>query len=254
MHETYVKEIHDKGFVIIPGLFEPELARELKRRLLGYEVKQTEINRFIYNLQNKDIRFYTLIMRHPLLRSILMACLNDEWYKKIPLDKANFIMHGLVGRTGGDKGLHLHTDSYMPLAGPYIWNMVVTIALDPSTLENGCTRVVPGSHRLGSYGTQDWLEYTVPLECQPGDVVIWDTRLWHAAGANPGSQTRWVIHGTFSRWWLKQVWDIPRALPRHFLADLSDEEKSVLGFCTMSPLDENDAVLLQGGYERLEGV
>lgn len=253
MHQNYVREIQDKGFVRIDGLFDAATAQELKSKLVQYDVVRSEINNFIYNLQNKDISFYTLIMRHPLLRSILLACLNDEWYKKIPLDKANFILHGLVGRTGGEKGLHLHTDSYIPHAGPQIWNMVVTIALDNSTMDNGCTRFVPGSHRFGSYCTQDWLTYAVPIECKPGDVVIWDTRLWHAAGA-AGPETRWVIHGTFSRWWLKSVWDIPRALPREFLVGLSDEEKSVLGFCTMPPLDETEGILLQGGYERLAGL
>lgn len=254
MLENYVKEIHDKGFVKIAGLFESATAEQLKASLLQYDVTRSEINHFIYNLQNKDINFFTLIMRHPLLRSLLLACLNDEWYKKIPLDKANFILHGLVGRTGGEKGLHLHTDSYIPHAGPYIWNMVVTIALDSSNADNGCTLFVPGSHRFGCYGTQDWLKYAVPMECEPGDVIVWDTRLWHAAGANTGPKTRWVIHGTFSRWWLKSVWDIPRAIPRHFLVGLSDEEKSVLGFCSMSPLNETEGLILQGGYEKLAGL
>lgn len=253
MHQNYVKEIQDKGFVRLDGLFDVDTVQELKSKMLQYDIVRSEINNFIYNLQNKDINFYTLIMRHPLLKSILLACLNDEWYKKIPLDKANFILHGLVGRTGGEKGLHLHTDSYIPHAGPHVWNMVVTIALDNSSMDNGCTRFVPGSHRFGCYCTQDWLKYAVPMECKPGDVIVWDTRLWHAAGA-AGSETRWVIHGTFSRWWLKSVWDIPRALPREFLDGLSDEEKSVLGFCTMSPLNEKEGILLQGGYERLAGL
>jgi ectoine hydroxylase-related dioxygenase (phytanoyl-CoA dioxygenase family) len=76
------------------------------------------------------------------------------------------------------------------------------IALDPATIENGCLRFVPGSHRAGviyprrrhnnpaldreeeSYGFPEPADGDVPIELRPGSVVFFNGYLVHGSYQN----------------------------------------------------------------------
>ena len=77
----------------------------------------------------------------------------------------------------------------------------VWLALSPSTIDSGCLRVLPGSHRappmehVDTYAQDNMLtrgqeirgidEFeAVDLEAQPGEVLLFDYRLAHASYAN----------------------------------------------------------------------
>jgi ectoine hydroxylase-related dioxygenase (phytanoyl-CoA dioxygenase family) len=112
--------------------------------------------------------------------------------------------------------------------------------------------VIPGSHLSGKYASQDALKDAVPIESKAGDMVIWDTRLWHATSNNTSGRTRWAILATFTRWWIKQMFDIPRSLPQHIYEKLTDKQKAVMGFCSISNKTEMDGIDLISGYEKLQ--
>ena len=81
------------------------------------------------------------------------------------------------------------------------------IALDPATKDNGCLRVVRGSHRLGRlehqpHGSQriaDPARLTFALEqmdevhCElaPGSVLYFDGNILHASDENRSATSRW---------------------------------------------------------------
>ena len=47
-----------------------------------------------------------------------------------------------------------------------------------------------------------------------GDLIIWDSRLWHGTLENRSKQSRWAIVTTLSSWWVKQAMDMPKSLPK----------------------------------------
>ena len=91
----------------------------------------------------------------------------------------------------------------------------------------------------------------VYVNLEAGDVVIWDSRLWHGTRENSTESKRWAIVATCCRWWLKQHWNIPQNLPQEIYAQLSDSQKAVLGFCSISPNDESDGIDLKRDYDSL---
>ena len=90
-----------------------------------------------------------------------------------------------------------------PLATCTAW-----IALDPSTVENGCLRVIPGSHRgkvLHPHLTEDRQDVVltqravdgsfdektaVDIELEPGQMSLHDVYMIHGAAANRSAQRR----------------------------------------------------------------
>lgn len=256
-------EIHDleqKGYAIIPGAFAADLAREL-RDLTEYHYVQAQgrlsdrmpfLNRdqpMVFNLQAKDRRFLDLLFGLPALDDLLRHFLNDEWFRAIPADEPNYILRSYLARSSAAE-MPMHVDSFVPYGGDFVFIMQAAFILEDQTVDNGCTVVVPGSHRRGGYAPQDRSE-TVPLEAQRGDVVLWDSRLWHGAGENTSGTSRWSLIATFQRWWLKQAFDIPGALPQEIYAELTPSQKAVLGFCSLPFATEGEGIDMKRGYDLL---
>lgn len=88
----------------------------------------------------------------------------------------------------------------------------VWISLVPERVENGCLRVIPGSHRMNFDRSRfdDQLFFradlpenskliaaSVPVELDPGDVLFFHAKTLHAASRNHTTQTKYSVVFTF---------------------------------------------------------
>lgn len=97
-------------------------------------------------------------------------------------------------------------------------NMLVMV--DDFTVENGATKVVPGSHRSEARPDDDVLEReTVRLVGRAGTIVLFDSNLWHSAAPNLTQGPRMALTLTFTRPFFKQQMDYPRLLGEDFTGD-----------------------------------
>ena len=192
---------------------------------------------WVLNLQNKDKTFIDLLDL-PIVESLMKVMLNDPFFRHLPSDDPNYILGQFVARSSV-KPLQLHIDAGMPQPGPATAMVQLGFVLEDMDERNGCTMVVPGSHLLGEYSDRE-LQHLHPIPARAGDIVVWDARVWHGSGANTSQGTRWSIVATFQRWWVKQSFDMPRALPQEIFDELTDQQKALLGFCTIPPFDESE--------------
>ncbi len=88
------------------------------------------------------------------------------------------------------------------------------LALDPSTLENGCIEMMKGSHKLGRIDHQfvgkqycadpDRMKIAeeklsvLPCELAPGDAVFFHCNTLHRSSANRSSKRRWALITVFN--------------------------------------------------------
>src|SRR5262249_34690363 len=63
--------------------------------------------------------------------------------------------------------------------------------------------------------------------------------------------SRWTLIPTFSCWWVKPRGDITRGLPEEIYQQLTDEQKIVMGYCAIPPLDEWERRRAKCGYDDL---
>ncbi|MFO1019735.1 MAG: phytanoyl-CoA dioxygenase family protein [Planctomycetales bacterium] len=88
------------------------------------------------------------------------------------------------------------------------------LALGPEYPENGCLYVIPGSHRIPLRPEQmddqiflredlaenaPLIAQKVPVELQPGDVLLFHCKTFHAASANHTEATKYSVVFTFRR-------------------------------------------------------
>ena len=263
--ETRIKalrELEVYGYCKIPGLLSVGQAKELKSLVLKEFEKVSGVqyadlparnksDRMVYNMQNRSKLFVDLLT-NPLIRSILIEKLNDPYYRVLPPELPNYILAYYTARSSGTK-LDLHNDSYVPNAGRHTWAMQVAFALDESREDNGCTTVVPGSHQSGSFANRSLSDDEITkVYADTGDCLIWDSRLWHGTLPNISGRDRWILIATFTSWWVKQTMDIPRGLPQSIYEQLSDEQKALMGFCSIPPATEKERVVTKMDYSFLK--
>ncbi len=248
-NSTYIEAIKERGYVLVKRAFDPvPLLADIKAIEYvppsGDTPYLNQGHDVIYNLQNKNFLFTETVLRHEIVKDILAYFLNDEWYREV---SPNYILRSMIARSGGERALPLHIDSFIPSSGKYCWSMQVSFILEDQTEENGCTVVAPGSYQSDSYATPAWVG--LPIESEAGDILIWDSRLHHGTTGNKTGKSRWAFISTFTRWWIKQNYLITKTFPYKNL--LSKEEQAIIGYCSEPPLNEHQRIDIKGGYELL---
>jgi len=133
-----------------------------------------------------------------------------------------------------------HQDFPRVLHG-YLASINVFFAIDEFHRDNGATWVVPGSHqRAARPDPHELAERAVPVECPAGSMIVFDSTLWHAAGANTSGRDRLAINHQFKRSWIKQQIDYVRALGPSSVLSRPPRTQQLLGWYTRVPasLDE----------------
>jgi ectoine hydroxylase-related dioxygenase (phytanoyl-CoA dioxygenase family) len=260
MDNSKIKEIEKNGFCVIKKFLPKKTVLELLKKVNFHYNRNKHRNyigipsrdnkdKILYNLQNKDHKFIKILTNKKILK-IAKYFLNDETYKFLPSKKPNFIINYFNARSSGNK-LDLHIDSWIPYLGKKTHMMQFVFLLEKSTEDNGCTIVVKKSHRSGQFSNNK-SKKIISITGEPGDLIIWDSRLWHGTKENKSNVSRWAIVTTISSWWVKQAMDMPKSLPKKILKKCSNLEKQLLGFCSIPPVDETERINTKCGYEILE--
>ena len=208
-------------------------------------------DKILYSIYNIDNCFIDLLTSKTI-RKVAINKLNDEYYSFLPQDVPNYILSYYNARSSGDK-LDLHIDSYIPFISYQKTNAIQCVfLLEDSFVENGCTVVVPGSHKSGNYTDRNFFNYSKPITGKAGDLIIWDSRLWHGTMENISQRSRWALVATLTQWWCKQSMDIVRNLKNDIYLKCTDEQKQLLGFCSIPPVDEFERNNTKTGYDFLK--
>lgn len=259
--DCYKHAVLENGYTVIKNAIASsvveELLRKIKKIISNRKERATDKTSiegvgYLTDLQNEDVMFIKVVFGEPVLRSLLIELLNDPFYRNIPKDKPNYVFRGIRALDSVAKGLPLHIDSVLPSSSRYPTGMVSSFILEDHDRNNGCTLVVPKTHRSDTFADRSPSDRTVAIEAKAGDIVVWDTRLWHGTEDNPQGNSRLSLLCTFTSWHLKQPLRHYDTLPNQIYKQLTDEEKSIIGFCSIPARDSsashNDAKF---GYECL---
>jgi len=211
MRERYERD----GFLVLEDLFDAAEAEALKRearRLLGVGGSEPVVDQAAVEGFRKHGVFVGLAAsspafgeaaRHPRIVAVLREVLGDS---------VVFLSDKAVYKDATtDFGSPWHQD------WPY-WKgshkVSVWIALDAATRENGCLKVIPGSHHQGELAhtgeaadglgfdnrlAADMLDEAeaVTLELPAGGAVVFHDLLFHASHPNSSGRDRWALISTY---------------------------------------------------------
>ena len=220
-----VRRVREDGYAVVPDFIDAETVNRLRRGLapvfddIGSRMTDDHGQQTVHthNLLAKT-RAVDDVLMHDLLLKLVEGLLGPD-----------FQISGVAAmRPGpGDERQRMHQDDgHYPIPRPHRPLIVNTlIALDPFTVENGATEVVPGSHRWTRRVDQD--EPTVAVEMPEGGLLLWEGALWHRGGGNTTRNGyRRSINVNFNLAWLKQrenqfvgvPWEVAVAMPEKLQA------------------------------------
>lgn len=257
-----IQAINAQGYCVLSNVFDKTSTKqmlnavnELAEQYADLEIK--DIPRLdtgqqtIYNLQNKSTSLLQQLLGCQPATKVLQHFLNDQWHKAIDLQDPNYILRSFSARNN-QVAAPLHIDSFIPYQGEHALSMQMAVVLEDQNESNGCTIVIPGSHQSGRYVSQTEKENAIPIESKAGDVVLWDSRIWHGTLDNKSGLSRWSLIATFVRWWVKQGYKITENLPQVIYQTLSDNEKAIMGYCSKPFDDEAQGIDFKKGYADLK--
>ena len=140
----------------------------------------------------------------------------------------------------GESAQALHRDdSLYPIENAGMELLIgVMWALDDFTLENGGTRVVPGSHRfLRSWHLPDVSNW-VSAEMPKGSALFYMGSTWHGGGANESDGPRLGLINTYSLGWLRQESNAFLDTPPEVAAKFEPRLRALLGYSAYGSGDD----------------
>lgn len=176
----------------------------------------------------------------------------DRFLEHLPLkaevsryfDGAPFILHAFNPVTVAPQGnsyLHrIHRD-VRTHTGDFRMLLNMLVLIDDFTLDNGATHLLSRSHfEPNAPDEARFLDQAYRLVAPKGSVVLFDSKLWHAAGTNRSSATRRALTLSFSRPFVKQQMDYPRFLGEAWGAAQSAWMRQLLGYNAMTPISYDE--------------
>lgn len=200
------KQLDEQGYVVLPDLMDAEFLDAARRRVdelyeqegdeAGSEFKQEPQSKRLANVVNKGEVFLRVIntpevlecMAHVLGPRFKLSSLNvrsadphSDWVQPLHVDGGNL---------PDDKGYSVCNS---------IW------ILDDFTVQNGATRLIPGSHRWNQRPIDVLTDLTAPhpqeilITGRAGTVVVMNSHLWHGGTANRTNRPRRAMHAYYTR-------------------------------------------------------
>ncbi len=191
----------------------------------GLEVHQESGTDRLSDLINKG-EMYHVVITHPKVLAAIAHVLKGDL--KLSSLNSRSALPGL-----GLQGLHADWGKLETPGDYQVCNSVWL--LDYFTINNGATRVVPGTHIEGRSPGEVLSDLSSPhpnevvLLGEPGDVVIFNAHLWHGGTLNSTDRPRRAMHGYFTRRHQPQQLDQNRYLSETTRQQLSDAALVVLG-------------------------
>jgi len=150
----------------------------------------------LFDLVNKGAIF-DLCFTHPRVLAAMAHMLDDD-----------VKLHSLSSRSAtpghGLQGLHVDFGTNLG-SGPWVGCNSVWL-LEDFTEENGATRLVPGSHRIGKHPRDVMADpkqvhpHEIQITAPAGTVVVFTCHTchtWHGGALNRSGRIRWAMHNAF---------------------------------------------------------
>ena len=206
MTHEHKRHLDEYGYVVLENTMDAGLLAELRRRILelfdeegeraGREFRTEENAHRLANLVDKGEVFRRAIalpevldgVRHVLGPEMKLSSLNAR---------------SADPRAAAGQPLHVDMGAIPDERGYWVCNTIWI--LDDFTVDNGATRLVPGSHKWGTRPQDVLADPAAPhpdeilLTGRAGGVVVMNAHLWHGGTANRTSAPRLAMHAFYCR-------------------------------------------------------
>ncbi len=208
-----IQLFRNNGFLRFPHCLPRDMVENLKAAIMA-DI-DNEVEPIVRNRDGRAVRLSVLMGRarifreaatHPLALDPLESLLGPNI--EILTNRHN---HATLRTSRENKSASLHRDVKQWTRNIF----TIIFYLEETTLENGCTRIVPGSHHFPGVATSihdaDWasdiLAQALPVPMPAGGMLVIDSMVIHGPGENHTDDTRMSM--TIGYHSVDELMDIP---------------------------------------------
>jgi ectoine hydroxylase-related dioxygenase (phytanoyl-CoA dioxygenase family) len=163
---------------------------------------------------------------HLAMNPLLMSVVKEVIVGKFILNQQNGIINPpqqQYSQSAWHRDLpYQHFVSSRPLAVNALY------CIDDFTSMNGGTFVLPASHKIEQFPSEDYIRRNaVQVHAKAGSFIVLDCMLYHCGGYNATTSPRRAVNHLFTVPYIKQQINLPQATAGQIL---SPEQKSFLGY------------------------
>jgi hypothetical protein len=204
--DEHKRRLDEDGYVVLEGVTGGGLLEELRDRILELFVSEGAQAGSEFRTEAHAHRLANLVDKGEVFRRAIAAAAVLGGVKHVlgPAMKLSSL-NARSADPHGDAGQPLHVDmAAIPDARGY-WVCNTIWMLDDFTLDNGATRLIPGSHKWGKRPQDVLADPGAPhpdeilLTGPAGGVVVMNAHLWHGGTANRTARPRLAMHAFYCR-------------------------------------------------------
>jgi len=237
MNKEHIKGLEENGYTILRDWVSKEWLNKFKENLPRLFKEHSQIrkennngivsNGVAMNVLASDDLFIDFLQ--VMLDKGLINDLEDNYFKR------DCILNSLTALNNvPSESKMFHKKVHRDLSGyshptPILLNMLIMV--HDFTEENGGTLILPDSHLTEDEPTEQyWKENSVHMTGHAGDLIIWNSNVYHASGINKTKNDRIAIPITLSLPYYKQLLDYPRAIGLERQSEFNTDMQRLLGY------------------------
>lgn len=224
LSKEQLEEYEHQGFVLLPGLIDSQTLNRLDQRFLDIVSGKQACAGAMKIMQDVMVVKGAVKPESPVHGVNKLFCLEDDevlssfasqpelvsCVRSVIGNEIHSLTSNVFNKPPKVDGKHpMHQDIRYFSMRPASGIVAVWTAILPTTRENGCLAVIPGSHKRGvlSHDTPQWdyvnhgffgtddadREQRQHVEMQPGDTLLFHPLLVHGSGRNRTDQFRRAI-------------------------------------------------------------
>jgi ectoine hydroxylase-related dioxygenase (phytanoyl-CoA dioxygenase family) len=204
--DEHKRRLDEDGYVVLEGVMGADLLAGLRERILELFDSEGEQAGSEFRTEAHAHRLANMVDKGEVFRRAIAvpAVLDGVKHVLGPAMKLSSL-NARSADPHSDAGQPLHVDmAAIPDERGY-WVCNTIWMLDDFTVENGATRLIPGSHKWGKRPQDVLADPSAPhpdeilLTGRAGGVVVMNAHLWHGGTANRTGAPRLAMHAFYCR-------------------------------------------------------
>lgn len=216
------EEIRIAGYSVVEGVLS-----EAELQIVRHKLDE------IYEVQTREIGGEKQLERMNDTNVVRLLLAYDEYFLKLA---TNVTVLAVVGKLLGDYYILMQQNGIINVPGienyQISWHRDLSyqhfvstrplavsaiFCLDDFSEESGGTHVLPASHKIERFPSQEFLEKNQrPITARAGSALVFDSMLYHRSGYNRSTYKRRALNHVYTLPFIKQQISMPEALQGKF--------------------------------------
>jgi len=247
MNNKNILELNDLGYTIIKNVINETWINNLRDVLDEEFIKHRKIQiESNTQIQARGVAHH-ILLTNPIFVELVDYLQYNGFFTFLQNNffKSKCIIHSMSALNNLPNQTNYYPSSVHRDLRFYTGNIPIMVncllMIDDFTIENGSTYLLPYSHLNERKVTEDeFFKNAIQAIGKKGDILIFNSNVWHAAAPNKTNEDRRAIPIVVSKSTIKQLLDYPRAIGYEKINNFNDDLQQLLGYHSRvaSSLDE----------------